>query len=419
MLVDYFHSIKLFSRNARLFLIAGFVGSLYHSVYGVIGNLYILQAGHGESFLGLMISLSSLASVLFSVPAGLLSDYFGRRRSLFWAAILVALAQIAIVLWPTMEIIVFATLVGGAAGAVMMVSSSPFLVENSTKNERSHLFSINSATWTLSGIAGSFLGGALPMLSANVLALPLGSTEAYQAALLFSALFLCLSIIPYYFLGEERRPGPTTESGSGKRSFYFPDRQLCLHLLLPELVMGFGAGLIIPFLNVYFSRHLQASSTEIGLVFSIMSLTTTIAVLGAPVLGARYGKVRATTLTRLISVPMLLVIALTTNLYVASVAAWLRSALMNMSQPLVGSLHMEVVGAKERATMSSLLSMTWTLAWGLGASLGGHLMTTYSYSLPYFFTAILYVVSALAFNHFLGPREKELESVREAIPRDA
>jgi len=407
IILDYVQRVKSFSRNARLFLIAGFVGALYHSVYGVIGNLYILQAGHGESFLGLMFSVSSLASVIFSVPAGLFSDHFGRRRSLLGAALVAAFAQVAIVLWPTAEIIVASTLVGGAAGAVMMVSSSPFLVENSNKEERSHLFSVNSAIWTVSGIVGSFLGGALPMLSARVLGVPLASLEAYRAALLLSAIFLAISIVPYYLVGEERRI--ERPEGSRKRIFHFPDGRLCFHLLLPEFLMSFGAGLIIPFLNVYFSRHLRASVAEIGVVFSVTSLTTTIAVLGAPILGAKYGKVRATTLTRLLSVPMLLVIALTTNLWVASVAAWIRSALMNMSQPLVGSLHMEVLGAKERATMSSLLSMIWALAWGLGASLGGHLMKTYSYSLPYFLTAVLYVLSALAFDYFLAPRERELE----------
>jgi len=48
-------------------------------------------------------------------------------------------------LYPVPHIILLATVVGGAGSALMMVSSSPFLTENSTKDERSHLFSVNMA----------------------------------------------------------------------------------------------------------------------------------------------------------------------------------------------------------------------------------------------------------------------------------
>jgi len=413
---DYLQKIKSFSYNARLFLLAGIIGALYQSVYGVLGNLYILQAGLGEDFLGLMISLSSFSSVLFALPAGMLSDYVGRRRSLLAAAVVAAAMHVAIILYPTGLVIMAATIVGGAAGAVMMVTSSPFLVENSTREERNHLFSVNGATWTISGIVGSFLGGALPLLWATWLGEVPDSFAVYRATLLMTSLLLVLSVIPYALL----RDTPTTEKAKGKRTagFNFPPWRLGARLLIPEFVMGFGAGMIIPFLNIYFAHHLKATAAQIGSIFSVMSLATTIAILGAPILGERYGKVRATTLTRLLSVPLLLTIALTNSLWVASMAAWLRSALMNMSMPLVSSFTMEILEPQERATMSSALSMTWTLAWGISARLGGYLMNAYSYNLPYFFTALLYVASALLFYYFFAGQEKDMASSR-AMSREA
>ena len=413
IIYDYIRKVRSFSYNARLFLLAGIIGALYQSVYGVLGNLYILQAGLGEDFLGLMISLSSFSSVLFALPAGMLSDYIGRRRSLLAAAVVAAVMHIAIILQPTAIVIILATIMGGAAGAVMMVSSSPFLVENSTREERNHLFSVNGATWTISGIVGSFLGGTLPLLWASILADVPDSFAVYRATLLMTSLLLVLSIMPYALLKDaQTKDAPPWRKG---RSFNFPPWPLGVQLLVPEFIMGFGAGMIIPFLNVYFANHLNATGAEIGVIFSVMSLATTIAILAAPLLGERYGKVRATTLTRLLSVPLLLTIALTNNLWVASMAAWFRSALMNMSMPLVSSFTMEILDPKERATMSSALSMTWTLGWGLSARLGGYLMKTYAYNLPYFFTALLYVVSALAFYYFFAPREAEMLSHTEKV----
>lgn len=405
---DYARRIKSFSLNARLFLLAGFMGSLYHSVYGVIGNLYILRAGLSEGFLGTMISLSSFTSVLCALPAGVLSDRIGRRKSLVSAAIVAAGMQLVIIYFPVAPIILVATVVGGAASAVMMVSSSPFLAENSTREERAHLFSVSFASYTVSGVGGSFLGGSLPLLWSKFLSDTPESLVVYRATLATSFMLLAVAVIPYILIkdGDVQRKEPKLGL-----SLKIARPRLAIQLMIPELFMGLGAGLVIPFLNVYFSRHLKATSTQIGFIFSAMSLFTTVAVLGAPLLGKKYGKVGATALTRLISVPLLLVIALANNLWVAATAAWFRSALMNMSNPLVGSFTMEVIEPSERATLSSILSMTWTFGWGVSARVAGHIMKTHSYSLPYFFTAALYTLSALCFYYFFAAREQELTAV--------
>jgi len=404
---EYFGRIKSFSLNARLFLIASFAGALYHSVFGVLGNLYILQTGLTETFLGTMISATSFASVLFGLPAGLLSDRIGRRRALVLAACVAAAMQFLIILFPSAVVILIATFLGGAASAVMMVSSSPFLAENSTREERAHLFSISSASYTVSGIGGSFLGGALPVLWAKTLQAGVDSAPVYRATLLTAFVLLATAIIPYFLIQDKR----SVRTQGTSFSLRLARPKLVGHLVVPELFMGLGAGLVIPFLNVYFAKQLEANASQIGFIFSIMSLVTTIGVLGAPLLGKKYGMVGATVLTRLLSVPLLIVIAMANNLWFAATAAWLRSALMNMSNPLVGSFTMEILEPSERATVSSILGMTWNLGWGISARLAGHIMKTYSYSLPYFFTAILYTISAITFYRFFANREQELTAM--------
>lgn len=402
---EYLNRIKSFSINARLFLIASFTGALYHSVFSVLGNLYILRAGLTETFLGTMISAASFASVFFALPAGVVSDHLGRRKALALAACVVAVMQLVVILFPNAAIILAATILGGAGSAIMMVSSSPFLVENSTREERSHLFSISSASYTVSGIGGSFLGGALPLFWARTLRQAPDALLVYRATLLTAFLLLACAVLPYFLIREKPLVGATN---APRLNLRLARPRLVMQFVIPEILMGLGAGLVIPFLNVYFSRHLGANATQIGFIFSVMSLVTTIGVLGAPILGRKYGKVGATVLTRLLSVPLLIVIAMANNLWFAASAAWLRSALMNMSNPLVGSFTMEVLEPSERATVSSIIGMTWNLGWGISARLAGYIMRTHSYSLPYFFTAVLYTLSALTFYRFFASREQEL-----------
>ncbi len=403
-IMQYGNRVRGFSRNARVYLLASFLGSLYYGVFGVLGNLYFMQAGLTEGFLGTMISVGSLTRVVLAVPAGLLSDRIGRRNALFLAAGVIALAEVTMIAFPSPVTVIAAFAMASAAGTIMMVTGSPFLTENSNKEERSHLFSVSMACHTVSGVAGSLLGGLLPMLWGGVLRLSPDSLLVYRMTLFTALIVLGLSVIPYSRIREVRQ--------ATSRIRVWPIRlrnpRLVAKLALPELLMGLGAGLLVPFLNVYFSRHLLATSAQVGFIFSAMNLVTTVAVLWAPVLGIRRGKVGATVLTRLLSIPMLLVIAMTGNLWVAATAAWVRSALMNIGSPLMGSFSMEILEAKERATVSSILGMLWSLGWGLGAKLAGDIMQNYSYTMPYYFTMVLYIASALFLYRFFGRDEHRL-----------
>lgn len=399
----YIARIKAFSHNARLFLLAGLLGSLYQQVYGVLGNLFLLEAGLSADFLGLMLAVSSLSNAAFALPAGLLSDRFGRKRLVVVGAVLGFLGQLILIVRPSPSFVILSALVGGAGGAVLMVSTSPFLAENSTSEERAHLFSVNAATWTISGVLGSFLGGAMPLLFARLVNSAPDSLYSYRLTLFSALLLLGISIVPYVLMQEKRLP--RRERQSTPMRLTLPSRDLMVRILVPEAILGLGAGLIIPFLNVYFVRHLGASAAQVGTIFSVMSLATTIAILAAPLLDQKYGTVKAAVYTRILSVPLLLTIALTNSLWVGAVAAWFRSALMNASMPLVSKFNMEVSATSERATLSSLVGMTWTIGWAAGARIGGRWMEIYSYNFPYFFTAALYITSAIVFYYMCHPLE--------------
>lgn len=405
-LLDYIARIKAFSRNARLFLLAGLLGALYQQVYGVLGNLFLLQAGLDADFLGVMVAVSSLSNAIFALPAGMLSDRFGRKRLVVVGAMLGFLGQLMLVARPTPGFVILSALVGGTGGAMLMVSTSPFLAENSTGEERAHLFSVNAATWTISGVLGSFLGGAMPLMFGRLMGGAPDSLLAYRLTLFSALLLLGLSIVPYSMLQERRMS--RAERRAQPMRIILPSRDLMFRLLVPEAILGLGAGLIIPFLNVYFARHLGASAAQVGTIFSVMSLATTIAILGAPFLDRSLGTVKAAVYTRILSVPLLLTIALTNSLWVGAVAAWFRSALMNASMPLVSKFNMEVSAPSERATLSSLVGMTWTIGWALGARIGGRWMEIYSYNFPYFFTAALYILSAGVFYYLCHPLEERM-----------
>ena len=68
---------------------------------------------------------------------------------------------------------------------------------------------------------------------------------------------------------------------------------LWLRLLLPQVVIGVGAGLVIPFLNLYVREKFGLSYGGTGLLFALSSLATGVAMLLQPLLVRRLGKLGA------------------------------------------------------------------------------------------------------------------------------
>src|SRR5258706_6056733 len=77
---------RVFSRPARLYLGAEFLMWTAHGIFSVLFNLYLVEAGASEAFVGRAISASALGMVVAALPARALADRCGRRRTLMLGA---------------------------------------------------------------------------------------------------------------------------------------------------------------------------------------------------------------------------------------------------------------------------------------------------------------------------------------------
>jgi MFS family permease len=92
VLNGYLARLNEISHNARMYLLFVLLTTLNVGVYGVIFNLYILRLGFKEDFLGLILSLSSTSIGVFAIPAALVCDRLGRKRTLLYSTLLLALS---------------------------------------------------------------------------------------------------------------------------------------------------------------------------------------------------------------------------------------------------------------------------------------------------------------------------------------
>lgn len=410
-LTDYGTHLALFSRNARLFLFGSFFMGLGFSVFQVLLNLYFKELGFRESTIGDILSVGALGSVLIAGPAAIL---LSRRDAKPFLVVTAVLAGLTYSLQAT--VVQKAGLLAASLGTGMMVSvfrvaAAPFFMRNSTQKERTYLFSVNFGIGTLAGFVGSLLGGWLPAVFSSF---DSSIIHSHRWALVSGAGLTLLAAIPFALL---RPQAPVSGQSGQKLAWHLLKKKggLYFKLCFPFLILGLGAGLVIPFLNLYFKTRFQQSSGEIGTFFAILSFATLAGVLTGPVLTRKWGMVRTIVWTQFISIPFMLILAFTYFLPLAVVAFLFRGALMNLGQPIAVHFTMEQVAPEEHALANSLLMLAWAGAWVVSTNLGGKLIARYGFTPPLLVTVGLYIVSSVLYYLYFAHAEKVPKAV-EAVP---
>jgi len=390
---DYRDAVRAFSRPARVYLLTEFLAWTAHGVYQVLFNLYLVRAGHGPAVVGHAISLVGIGLAVAAIPAGVLANRWGRRRCILLGATLDGLGNVLRVIAPQLPVIYGASLIAGVGQAFLQISGYPFLTEHSTPRERTHLFSAFFAVALLAGVVGNALGGWLPgMLSGGAGGFALDLTRAYQVALVLGGAIALLGTIPMLRLRvlDARLDG-------GSRRIEGPVRARLVPIGVNALLIGAGAGLVIPFMNLYFAQRFQCSSAQIGSFFSIAQVCTAAASLLGPALARRYGKLRTAVGAELMSLPFLVTLGAEHSLSLAVGAFWIRATLMQAASPLLGTFVMEALPPAYRAHATSLTNLAWNIGWSISATLAGVVIQHFGYSVPFYITAVLYGAAALYF----------------------
>ena len=176
--------------NARLPLIST-IFLLYSIVIGAvitIHPLYLELFLKTPEWVGLVAALSSLAGMLFSLPAGLLADKLGRKRLLVAAFLLLAAVLIAFFINTSLYALIGLQLAFGTAMAPAWVLSEAFIKDISPTGRRGEFRSVFGTFAN----AGLFLGPIIGGFLANRFALR--TPYIFSALLLLASLTLILKL---------------------------------------------------------------------------------------------------------------------------------------------------------------------------------------------------------------------------------
>jgi hypothetical protein len=313
-------------------------------------------------------------------------------------------------------------------------------------------------------VLGEIIGGVLPLWFRSI---PLFMTplpywtssllasqpeaRSYQLALLFSGVIAIPSFIPLFMMSSIRPAGrkqtnllrqssPDNTSSQtlvsskdtslpassgkwlswiGRGEAFFSHTisfiNIFLHsaffsLVLVYVLTGFGAGLFIPYFNIYFVQHLSASPALFGLIDGVANAITALLTLTAPRLAKRFGKISAITLTRLASIPLLLIIGLTSFLPIASFLYLFRQGTMDMSAGILQVFSMESVTDRHRGLANSSYQAAFQVPWAVAAPIGGLIIVHSGYPPIFLLGAFFYLLTIVILWVRFGSK-KHVESV--------
>lgn len=392
-----------------IFLAASCLFNVGMFIFVLLYNLYLLDRGFKEDFLGWMSSATTAGNITGTFVAVVLNRRLGLKPSLllFFAGMPVVSALRSIVMSE-------AALLGGAfmAGmlfAIWAISLAVVVAQVTTAEQRPVGFSVYLATVIGVGVIADPVGGRLPLWLEATFGV-MGAAEAKQWALLVACGIIALALGPAARLRLERMQ-------DGGRVAY-PRSSFVVRFLIAVAVMSIATTAFNPFANAFFAQHLNMPAHDIGWVFSGGQLAQVIAILLSPLILRRLGLVWGVAGMELAAGVSLAFLATGPPGLIAALGYAGYVAFQWMDEPAMESLLMTRVRPHERSGASALMYLTIFAAGAVTAPLAGRGITRFGYPAVMGAAALLLLLGGLLFGLLLRRFEQAGGGARRELALD-
>ena len=406
MLIKIFRSYRDLPRDIHLLILIEFTLSLIHVAFILILNIFLRKQGFSDPEIASFNSLRFIGALAFALPLGIYIR--GKKLKPFFilAALIVPLTSgliIQSVHHQIVPLIQLAFLSWGFGMMLMRVCSLPFIIRNTNTDNSTEALSLSAATWSLAMIfSGVIISGLNWIRYFKIRSWTLIFNE--QSTLWFITILGTGSIFFALMIkeGKQNYPVRNDDLFSINRSY---DWSLIFKAISPLILISIGAGLTIPFVNLFFNSVFGLTSSNFSLLGSITALLVFTFSLLVPSLRKKYGYWLTIVVVQSLAICCLAIMAVMelyadySFAFVIAVTAFIfRQPLMHMAHPASNELMMNYVGKKNQELISALSSSLWSASWFVSAKLFEWLrLLQYRYFAIFLITAALYVIGVILF----------------------
>ncbi len=387
---------------------AEFFVQLVGSAFFLILNIFLVKNGFSDPEIANFISYRFLAVMVLAFPLGFYIK--GKKLKPFFLIGSIGVPTIAIIMiisiklkWFT--ILPFLFVLWGVVFTSFQVSSLPFVMRNTSVKNQSHAISLNYATHSF----GTIISGILIYSISQIV------IDIDEGKILI--LIALISYVGIYFLSQLKVDKIIVKKDNVGIQLSSYNWSVLLKALIPTFIIAIGAGLTIPFINLFFFHIYGLDSSQFAVVGTIASILVAILALLVPKVKNRLGFKKGITITQSLAVLALVALA-TTEFYadhwwalpLALFCFWMRTPLMNMAAPMTSELTMNYVGKQNQEILSAVTAAVWSGSWYFSSQIFRYLK---SMDLPYayifYITAVLYALGVFSYYLLVLDYEKKKE----------
>ncbi len=383
----------------------------------LILNIYLRKEGYADESIAQFNSFRFLGVLFFAFPLGIFIKGKALKPFFLASSLLVPLFSLFLLLsiqGGNETKITLGFILWGISFMILNVCGLPYIMRSAPEEVVSEAISLNFSTWSLATIVSGSLINMLSRINEIVIGsvhIPLDEFHIMLVIISISS----LSFILVLFI-KEAKPRSISSSFFNNLSALGTeyDWKLIGRVLVPNMLIAIGAGLTIPFVNLFFNSVFEVDSDTFSLIGAgtagIVFMTTLI----IPIIRRKFGFRVAILIPQWLAIVFLVILA-TTQLtqayswafYVAIAAFMLRQPLMNMAGPMTSELGMKYVGPRNQELISAISSSIWSASWFISAKIFQILrQMDLEYYQIFIITAALYAVGVsfyhLLINDYLG-----------------
>jgi MFS family permease len=410
------------SRDGKLLLAAKIVRTFAYGFLSVILAIYLKLIGFDDVLIGLVLTVTLVNSVIFTLIASFYVDRIGRRRILVIYAALMSISGAIFVTTENHVMLIIAAFIGtinvtgSETGAFLTIEQSilPQTVKNIKK--RNIIFAIYNMVGTFAMSAGVLLSGLPTIIQQRFGGETLNQIDSIRPLFILYSL-LGIVVIGIYLLlsnrievqGKIARPltqtlSPMSKNIVGKLSGLFA-------------IDSFAGGFVIQsIVSFWFFTKFGADLTTLSYIFSVAGILTAFSFIVSAKIADKVGLINTMVFTHIPSNILIILVAFAPSLSVAIAFYLIRMALSQMDVPTRQSYIVAVVNEEERTAAAGITNISRNISQAISPSLTGIIINTFTLSTPFIIGGLLKIAYDIAlYVNFrkIKPPEEELKEDKE------
>jgi MFS family permease len=393
MTISFFQWISI---DGKLLLCARIVRTFAYGFLSVILAIYLKLIGFDDILIGIILSVTLINSIIFTLFASFYADRIGRRKTLILYTAMMSISGVIFFVTENPLALIIAALLGtlnitGSETSAFLSIEQSILPQTIKDNrKRNTLFGFYNMLGTFAMGAGTLIAN-LPIIIQNEL--EFDQIYAIKLLFLFYSLLGVLVIGIYLKLSsdieikKEKTLKPISKILNPK------SKKIVTRLSGLFAIDSFAGGFAIQsIVSFWFFTKFDIDLSLISYIFSIGSLLTAFSYLIAAKIADKIGLINTMVFTHIPSNILLILLALAPTLEIAIVFYMIRMALSQMDVPTRQSYIVAVVEEDERTASAGITNLSRNIAQAISPSITGYIIGVLSLSAPFIIGGLLKII---------------------------